>query len=166
MSDVTFTSRRITRIYRQTINALPQAVFPLLCPVCESDWLDGWRYRMIHSSSGLVEPGAVFVTPGEGEEDTVWIVTRHDAEEGVVALSRFTPGSRTCLLNICVRENGGESSFVDISYTYTSIAPAGNAFLEGFTEEAFLDAMTFWERSMNHYLSTGQRLRRPSPAGG
>jgi hypothetical protein len=45
---------------RQTINAPPDAVFPLICPVREAEWLDGWRYTMLFSVSGVVEQGAVF----------------------------------------------------------------------------------------------------------
>jgi hypothetical protein len=47
-----------------------------------------------------------------------------------------------------------------MSYTHTGIAAAGNAFIDHFTEQSFLEAVTFWEKSMNHWLSTGERLRR------
>ena len=160
MPGVEFVAKRLTRRYTQTIAAPPERVFPLLCPVREAEWLDGWRYTMIDSWSGLVEEGAVFATPGDGEPDTVWIVTRHDAAQGVVEFVRFTHGSRVCVLRIGVRPKDEGQSFVDITYTYTAVAPAGNAFLDGFTEEAFLAAVTFWERSMNHWLATGERLRK------
>ena len=65
---------------------------------------------------------------------------------------------------MCVKDYGQtqneHSSHVDISYTYTGITPEGNAFIDDFTEEAFLEAVTFWEKSMNYYLETGNRLRR------
>jgi hypothetical protein len=35
-------SGRITRRHTQHIEAPPEHVFPLLCPVGEEDWLDGW----------------------------------------------------------------------------------------------------------------------------
>jgi len=160
MSREPFTAKRITRTYCQTINATPEQVFPLLCPVREAEWLDGWRYTMIHSESGLVEEGAVFSTPANGEEDTVWIVTRHDPARRAVEFTRFTHGSRVCVLRIGVRPKGDGRSLVEVAYTYTAITPAGNASLDAFTEEAFLKAVTFWERSMNHWLGTGERLAR------
>jgi len=154
-----FTPKRLTRRYTQTVEASPERVFPLLCPVREEDWLDGWRYRMIRSESGLVEEGAVFSTPGAGEPDTVWIVTRHDPASHVVEFTRFTHESRVCVLRIAVRPKDEGHALVDIAYTYTATSPAGNAFIEeGFTEAAFLGAVTFWERSMNHWLATGERL--------
>ena len=115
---------------------------------------------MIYSESGLVEEGAVFSTAHAGEEDTVWVVTRHDQEERKVEFTRFTHKSRTCVLRIGLNSKGESSSHVEISYTYTGIAQAGNAFIDSFTEEAFIQAVTFWERSMNHFLETGEQLRK------
>jgi len=155
-----FSPQRITREYRQTINATPAKVFPLLCPVRETDWLDGWRYNMFYSESGLVEEGAVFSTPYEGEEDTVWIVTKHDSKTYGVEFARFTHNSRTCALKIAAKSKDENSSFVDISYTYTAITPAGNDFIDNFTEQAFLEAVIFWEKSMNYFLKTGKRLKK------
>jgi len=155
-----FRSQRVTRAYRQTINTTPEKVFPLLCPVREAEWLDGWQYDMIYSESGLVEEGAVFSTPYEGEKDTIWIVTKHDSSKREVEFARFTNNSRTCILKITVKPKGGHSSYVEVSYTYTGITPAGNDFVDDFTEDAFLEVVTFWEKSMNYFLETGERLRK------
>lgn len=160
MDDLGFKPKRITRSYRQTIHTTPEEVFPLLCPVREAEWLDGWQYTMIYSESGLVEEGAVFITPLEGEEDTVWVVTKHDPAKHEVEFTRFTHQSRTCVLRIAVKPKDGNSSYVDVSYTYTGITQAGNDFIDNFTEEAFLEAVTFWEESMDYFLETGQRLKK------
>lgn len=113
---------------------------------------------MIYSESGLVEEWAVFSTPHECEEDTIWIVTKHDPEKHEVEFARFTHGSRTCVLKIAVKFKDENSSYVFVSYTYTGITPAGNDFINNFTEEVFLEAVTFWERSMNYFFKTGERL--------
>lgn len=155
-----FKAKRILRTYRQTINGSPDKVFPLLCPVREAEWLDGWQYEMIFSESGFVEEGAVFSTPGLGEEDTVWVVTRHDQANRKIEFTRFTNNSRRCVLKISVVFRDRISSFVDISYTYTAVSPAGNKFIDGFTQEIFLEAVTFWEKSMNYFLETGDRLKK------
>jgi hypothetical protein len=158
MHDSGFTARRILRTYRQTINAPPESVFPLICPVREADWLDGWQHAMIYSKSGLIEEGAVFSTPHAGEGDTVWIVTRYDPKEREIEFARFTPNSRTCVLTIAVRPGATLRSYVDIAYTYTATTPAGNDFIDRLTEETFLAAVVFWEKSMNHFLATGKKL--------
>ena len=80
MASKKFSAKKITRSYRQTIFANPEKVFPLLCPVREADWLDGWQYNMIYSISGLVEKGAVFSTPHHDKNETVWMVTNYDTE--------------------------------------------------------------------------------------
>ena len=90
----------------------------------------------------------------------MWITTRHEPARRLVEFTRFTPESRVCVLRIAARPNGANRSFVDVAYTYTAVSPAGNAYLERFTEAAFLDAVTFWERSMNHWLATGERLSK------
>jgi hypothetical protein len=144
----------------QTINASPEVVFPLLCPVREAEWLDGWEYEMIYSKSGLVEEGAVFSTANEGEEDTVWIVTQHDPDKRLVEFTRFTHQSRICVLKIAVRPKDKRSSYVEIGYTYTGISTAGNEFIENLTDELFPEEMMFWENSVNHFLKTGEKLKR------
>ena len=159
-ADSVFTAKRITRSYRQTINAPPGVVFPLLCPVREAEWLDGWKYEMIYSDSDLAEEGCVFSTPGDDEEDTVWVISRYDRKNYLIDFTRFTPGSRACVLKVAVTSKGDTDSNVDISYTYTGITADGNAWIDNFTEDAFLDAVKFWERSMNHFLERGEKLER------
>src|SRR5262245_4589080 len=97
---VAMQSKRITRAYRQTIEAPPAVVFPLLCPVREVEWLDTWAFEWIHSASGLAEPGAVFKTSAVGEADTIWVMSRHDREAMRVQFTRVTPDSRVCLLDV------------------------------------------------------------------
>lgn len=160
MDQPPFEARRLTRTHRQTIEAPPETVFPLLCPVREAEWLEGWGYHMIYSESGLVEEGAVFSTASEGEPDTVWIVTRHDRHAHEVEFARFTPGSRTCVLRLAVTARDAQSSYVDVTYTYTGLSPAGNDFLDHVTAQAFREGVIFWEASMNHFLRTGGKLTR------
>jgi hypothetical protein len=155
-----FKARHVTKEYRQTIYASPDKVFPLLCPVREAEWLDGWRYTMIYSESGLVEEGAVFSTPRGGEPDTVWVVTKHDPSNLRVEFTRFTHQSRVCVLKIGVRPRDESSSYVDIAYTYTGISPEGNHFIDEFTDDVFRAHMKHWEDSLNHFLRTGEQLKR------
>ena len=144
--------------YQQTINAGPEVIFPLLCPVREQDWLAGWQYRMIYSESGVAELNAVFATPEDSGEETVWTVTRYQPDEYAIHFARFTPDSRVCRLEVQVVPDTSEQSKVDIVYVYTATSDAGTDFLENFGERKFLVAMRFWEDSMNHFLATGERF--------
>jgi len=158
MASKKFSAKRVIRAYRQTIFATPEKVFPLLCPVREADWLDGWHYDMIYSKSGLAEEGAVFSTPHHDTTETIWLVTNYDMKNFQIDFARFTPESRTCFLQISVSAKGNDESFVDISYTYTAISEQGNDFIDSFTEESFLESVKFWEDAMNYYLKTGKKL--------
>jgi hypothetical protein len=46
----------------QHLNAPPEEVFPLLCPVREHEWLEGWQCEMIHTASGIAEKDCIFST--------------------------------------------------------------------------------------------------------
>ena len=42
-----FKSIRVVKSYTMTINALPETVFPLLCPVREYEWIEPWCCDMV-----------------------------------------------------------------------------------------------------------------------
>ncbi|NOX33202.1 MAG: hypothetical protein GXP56_05620 [Deltaproteobacteria bacterium] len=155
-----FKAKRVIRSYCQTINAEPEKVFPLLCPVREAEWLEGWKYNLIYSETGFAEEGCVFSTAYKGEENTIWIITKHDKDNHIVEFARFTPNSRTCVLTISVKSKGNNTSNVYITYNYTSISDEGNQFIDDFTETEFLDAVKFWEKSMNCFLEKGEKLKK------
>lgn len=150
-----------TRRYTQHIVAPPERVFPLLCPVRETEWLDDWTYDLLRSSSGFAEEGCVFRTTAPGEPETVWIVTRHDAGDGRVEFARVTAGLLATRLCARVEADGEGRSLVHVTYEFTPTSPEGARFAAGHhSEEAFLRSLQWWERSMNHFLETGRILRR------
>ena len=158
-------SGRITRSYTQRIDAPPESVFPLLCPVRESDWLDGWidEVEMVHSESGLAEDGCVFRTRVPGRPETVWMITRHDPVQRLVEFFRVTTGLVATRLRIGVEARAHGSNSVHISYTFAPLSPAGRAFVEeNHSEAAFRSDMVWWQDSMNHWLRNGEILRAPA----
>ena len=155
-------SGRIVRSYTQRIEARAEAVFPLLCPVREGEWLEGWndQVEMVHSDSGVAEEGCVFRTRVPGRPETIWTVTRHDPVERVVEFFRVTTGLLATRLRIAVEPLADGSSSVHVAYTFTPLGPAGRAFVkESHSEEAFRHDMAWWEDSMNHWLRSGRILR-------
>ena len=150
---------RVRRTYVQRLVAPPAAVFPLLCPVREADWIEGWDPLAVWSVSGVAEVDCVFTTaaPAGGTQAAVWYVTRHEPESGFVEMLKITPGVTACRLAIELRPapSGCEAT---ITYTHTSLGPAGDTFVAGFTEEHYRQFMRDWEARLNHYLRTGQAL--------
>ena len=151
---------RICRSYVQQLVAGPSAVFPLLCPVREADWIEGWDPVAVWSDSGVAEVDCVFVTaaPAGSPQDAIWYVTRHEPEGGFVEMLKITPGVTVCRLAIQLRAvaSGCEAA---VTYTHTSLGPAGDAFVAAFTEAHYRQFMQDWEARMNHYLRTGEALR-------
>ena len=153
----------LVRSYVQHIEAPPQVVFPLICPVREGDWLEGWaeRCEVIWSASGLAEPGCVFRTAEDDGPDTVWIITEHDPDRGVVVVARVTAGLAASTLRFEVGPSDDGGSAVSVRYAVVPISPEGEAYAAARYDRTDLLAAVVWdERSMNHYLRTGQLMRR------
>lgn len=148
---------RVVRTYTQRLVGAPAQVFPLLCPVREADWIDGWDPLLVVSGSGVAEPDCVFVTAAE-PHDAIWYVTRHEPERGFVEMIKITPSVTACRLSIRVRPVAGGSE-ADVTYGHTSLGPEGDRFVRSFTEEHYRQFMQDWESRMNHYLAHGRALK-------
>ena len=151
---------RATRTYTQNLVAPPSAVFSLLCPVREADWIQGWDPPLVISSSGVAEPDCVFVTSAQ-PSNAVWYITRHEPEASFVEMIKITPSVTACRLTIQLRPAaiGCEAR---ITYSHTSLGPQGDEFVASFTEKHYREFMKDWESKINHFLRHGTAL----PAGG
>ncbi|HEY7543951.1 MAG TPA: hypothetical protein VID27_03670 [Blastocatellia bacterium] len=152
-----FEAKRVTRTYAQKIEGSPDEVFPLLCPVREREWLEGWSAEMVYSLSGFAEQGCIFKTRRHGETEDVWVMTRH--EPASVEFAVITPGFLVGQVQIRLEANSNLATTSHITYTFTALGEKGNSFIDGFTEEEFNRRMQWWEKSMNHFLKTGELLR-------
>ena len=148
---------RATRSHTQRLVADPATVFPLLCPVREADWIEGWSPTLVVSGSGVAEPDCVFTTSTESA-DTVWYITRHEPAAGFIEMLKITPGVTACRLTIQLRPACGGCE-ADITYSHTSLGPQGDAFVASFTETFYRQFMRDWESRINHYLLHGGALR-------
>ena len=149
--------KRVSRTYTQMLKGPPEAVFPLLCPVREADWIPDWDPLLVVTGSGVAEEDCVFVTLDE-PESSIWYVTDYEPERHLIAFVRVTPGLTATRLRIQVRP-ASEGASADITFTHTSLGDAGDAFVDGLTEAAYAAFMQLWEKRMNHYLTTGTCLR-------
>ena len=150
---------RATRTYTQRLVAEPARVLPLLCPVREADWIDGWGPIAVWSKSGLVEPDCVFLTRSEPHE-SIWYVTCHEPERNHVEMLKITPGVTACRLTIDLQP-ADHGSLATVTYMHTSLGPEGDAFVAAFTEAHYAQFMQDWEARINHYLVHGKALPGP-----
>ena len=148
---------RVTRTFIQRLVAEPSRVFPLLCPVREADWIDGWDPLVVFSQSGVAEPECVFLTRAS-PADAIWYITRHEPSRGFVEMIKITPTITACKLTIELHavDAGTEAT---VTYAHTSLGPEGDSFIANFTEEHYQEFMRDWEARINHYLSHGTVLR-------
>ncbi|HEX4955263.1 MAG TPA: hypothetical protein VF017_17885 [Thermoanaerobaculia bacterium] len=146
---------RATRTYVQHLIAPPQQVFPLLCPVREAEWIEGWDPLLVLSHSGAAELDCVFITAAQSGE-AIWHVSRFEPEAGLVEMFKITPGVTVCRLSIQLAPSSSGTD-ATVSYSHTSLGPEGDELVAGFTEEYYGHFMRDWEARMNHFLSTGTR---------
>ena len=79
----------------------------------------------------------------------------------------MTPGVTADQLTVQLEDAGDGRSLAHITYTFTSLSAHGDMFLEHHqTEQAFMKMVTWWEKSLNHFLETGEMLRGRPPREG
>ncbi len=145
---------RVKRRYVQRLVAPPDQVFPLLCPVRETEWVEDWDPLRVYTASGVAEPECVFVTADAGVEST-WVVTRHDPRARVVEMVKFTPGSLVTRLRISLEPAADGGTLATVVYTFLAATEAGRLAVVERTEEAWVDFMQQWESAMNEFFARG-----------
>ncbi|MCB2223996.1 MAG: SRPBCC family protein [Actinobacteria bacterium] len=151
-----YRSRRATRTWAHRLAAPPSQVFPLLCPVREYDWIEGWECEMVFTDSGVAEDGCVF-TRTDDTGPAVWTVSRYEPDERIEFVI-VTPGSHVQRLDIAVEAEPGGSR-VHWRRTITSLDPAGEAAVAALEDGSWDAAMAMLERMLAHYCATGEMLR-------
>ncbi len=156
--------RRVKHSFTQSINGTPEQVFPLLCPVRETDWIPGWTSDWVISNSGVAEQDCIFQTAsrsGEGGAASIWVITHHDVDAYEVEMIKVTPEHTVGKLQISLSAQGKSGTRATIAYQFTSLGPLGDTCLEGFTAQWYKQFMQVWEEQMNYYLETGELIPAP-----
>jgi len=118
------------------VNAPPCAIFPLLCPVREYDWIPGWACEMIFSASGFAEENCIFTTnPGDTGGKDVWVISRYELPQRLEFVR--VNSLRVIRYNISLTELPGECSEICWEQLVTSLSEEGNTWLKTYTQEDF-----------------------------
>ncbi len=136
------------------VSAAPDVVFPLLCPVREYEWLDGWACEMLYSQSGVAELGCVFRTRFSDMPET-WHVNIYEPPRKIEYLV-MAPDALITRLTISLERIPASRTRLTWRRVFTSLSPAGKARAEAWTaeREATLG------RRLEHFLKTGTMLRQ------
>jgi hypothetical protein len=154
---------RVAHSYTQHLNAAPTEVFPLLCPVRECEWVNGWKPRSVITTSGVAERDCIFTT-ASGHGEAVWVVTEYEPPVRIEFL-KVTAGETVGRINIELRPHGASGTLADISYTYTALSERGATAIDAFTAEYYERFMKAWEDELNHFLRTGRKLETVDATG-
>lgn len=154
-----FRGKRIA--LRQTMNiaANPGAVFPLLCPERERDWIDGWSYEMIYSESGFAELGCVFKTNLPDEGEAYWIMTKHIPPKEAEYI-RFIPGLMIINLSFTLREQDN-ATVIEMAHNSTGLSEQGNEVIAKKKPADYKQRFQYIESALNHFVLTGSLLKIP-----
>ncbi len=143
---------KVSHTYTQTLVAPPATVFPLLCPVRETEWVNGWDPKLVVTESGFVEKGCVFVME-DRPDDSIWVVADWDPERFSVRFVKVTPGLAVGNIEIRLRVAEGGRTYADITYAYTALSSEGETFVDGFTRNHYEGFMREWETELNQFLA-------------
>lgn len=158
----TFQARRIAQEYTHTVPAAPAKIFPLLCPVREYDWIDGWTCKLVYSETGVAENNCVFTTDFPRGVEETWVVSRYDPDLYVIQFVIVNAGTYVMKLDVSLRESGDNSADVLWKTTFTGLTPEGNAFIENHCEETNAARMDLLFKVLDHYCTTGKMLKKDS----
>jgi hypothetical protein len=147
-----FAAKHVRRSHTIHVDAAADDVFPLLTPAGEERWVDGWKPAYLHPRSGETQAGMVFTT-GAGDDFTCWMLADYDPVRHTERYVRVTPASRFGIVEVACEPEGARRTRVTVSYTYTALTEAGNAFIDAFTEESYREMLEEWRRLMTAHLA-------------
>jgi len=143
------------------VKAPAEQVFPLLCPVRESEWIPDWEYRLVFSHSGLAEKDCVFLTRQAGEAPTVWVNSLHDPQGLKVEYIRITPGIRVVRLRIELTPLPAGSTRMAFGFAHTALGEVGNREVDKLNAENGRDFQQLSQRLatlLDRFLNRGPML--------
>lgn len=152
---------RVSKMRTFHLVAPPSRVFPLLCPIREYEWVEGWSCELIHSTTGYAEPGCIFTSRLDPEGLAVWIITDHQPDTHMRVI-------KTCadlyLLEwtFDLGENGQNWTDLQMVYTMTGLSEAGNTYARQFMNGIFPLMMDRLEEELNHFLNTEDTMKTSS----
>jgi hypothetical protein len=137
-----FVGERALRAHSFDLPLPVSEAFRFFEPEGERAWAPGWNPVYVYPATGQPEKGMVFTT-GEGDEHTIWIVMGYAPGAGAVEYARITPGARIAMVRVQCSAVDAANTRVAVSYEYTGLSEAGNAYVRSMDPpayEAFIDS--------------------------
>lgn len=157
-------AKRIELSATQKLNGTMDAIFPLLCPTREYDWIPHWDCEMVYSRTGFAELDCIFKTrfPDQGDEE-IWVIDKYQPPEQIQFIRVNRLRAIRYLITLYQREDGTTS--VHWKQVVTGLSPEGNEHMEKYTQDWFSELIASLEKMINHYLETGRLLEEAGAKG-
>lgn len=147
---------RIVRSYSRKLPASPEAVFPLLCPVREYDWIPAWKCEVIYTNCGHAELGCVFTTDFKDHSGPeTWVVSAYEKNRliGFVKTGQHS----TARYNVSLEPNQ-TGSIIKWDQEITSLDEHGALLLDKITESIYSEKMIHINKLLEYYLLHGKPM--------
>ena len=160
-----FQSKRTVTHHVEKIKASPQQIFPLLCPMQEYKWIDGWQCEMVHSDSGAVENNCVFKEEKTSPIlfdlviPTHWIVSLYDPEKYRIQFVLLMGTMAIAKVDVEIQGLGGQLSSIAWTFMITSLSEEANRNINETTKRKAKLLLSILAQSLKHYCETGELLR-------
>lgn len=157
MVNKSFKSKRLILSSQQQLNAKPEKIFPLLCPVREYDWIDTWKCEIVYSNSGFAEIDCVFATDLDGNEKEYWVIDEYERNSTIQFL-KFNSYIVT-RYRISLKNNEDGTTTAIWEQLITSVNEKGNTYIECFVNDEYSKKISALEDKLNYYLLNGKCLK-------
>jgi len=155
-----FKAQRVSRSHTITVDNEPGKVFSMFTPEEEKKWAPGWDYTPVYPQDGNIEKNLMFLTTAHDHANipAIWIVCNYKPLSYCIDYLRIEPDIKIGKIEIVCDDAGDGKTSASVTYTYTSLSQEGNLFLESFTDDYFIQYLSFWEKAINHFLKTGEMI--------
>jgi hypothetical protein len=153
---------KISRTATILLNGRFDQVFPLFGPIRERDWAHGWDPKILLCEAENIEEHMVFQTLSHFEDETqpyTWTVSKFEPAAGFIEYTIFTEDRLWWITIRCKETNDEKQCEVAIRYTYAGLNENGNRLNQLALAAMYKYDLKDWERSINFYLTTGERLK-------
>jgi len=153
-----FTAKTLVITATMWLNHPAEDIFPLLCPVREYDWIEGWHCEVIHTRSGVNELDCVFRIASEGQDEEIWVTNRFEPP----SLLEFIRTTANRVIHFTIQLQSGEGG-TKLTWSQHVIGTTieGNQSVEKTDPKAFEQMVAKLEKELDTYLTTGECYREP-----
>jgi hypothetical protein len=151
-------AQRVERTANIVLQGAGVVVFPLFGPIEEMKWADGWEPEILNADTQVREK-MMFRTPSAyaDEECYTWAVVKYLPERYKI---EYMVSSRNRVWFITVECSDREGrTHAQVTYSYTGFDAVANARNRESLERMFCENLKDWERMINHFILTGEKLK-------